>query len=84
MQNQQKTKYQIAQTEQISQILFKYLLKIRWLLQNTTQIAETERNYQITEDKIPKQLMRLEFSKKKLQKRKQIITKFFFENCVWD
>jgi len=84
MQNQQKTKYQIAQTEQISQILFKYLLKIRWLLQNTTQITETERNYQITEDKIPKQLMRLEFSKKKLQKRKQIITKFFFENCVWD
>jgi len=66
MQNQQKTKYQIAQTEQISQILFKYLLKIWWLLQNTTQIAETERNYQITEDKIPKQLMRLEFSKKKI------------------
>jgi siderophore synthetase component len=58
MQKQRKTKYQIAQTEQISQILNKYLLEIIRLLQNTTQIAETEHKYQIAEDEIPKQLQR--------------------------
>jgi hypothetical protein len=45
MQKQRKTKYQIAETEQISQIPNKYFLEIIRLLQNTTQIAE---------DKIPK------------------------------
>jgi hypothetical protein len=49
MQKQRKTKYQIAEIEQISQILNKYLLEIIRLLQNTTQI---------TEDEIPKQLQR--------------------------
>jgi hypothetical protein len=49
MQKQRKTKYQIAETEQISQILNKYLLEIIRLLQNTTQIAE---------DEIPKQLQK--------------------------
>jgi len=49
MQKQRKTKYQIAEIEQISQILNKYLLEIIRLLQNTTQIAE---------DEIPKQLQR--------------------------
>jgi hypothetical protein len=42
MQKQRKTKYQIAEIEQISQILNKYLLEIIRLLQNTTQIAEDE------------------------------------------
>jgi hypothetical protein len=49
MQKQRKTKFQIAEIEQISQILNKYLLEIIRLLQNTTQI---------TEDEIPKQLQR--------------------------
>jgi hypothetical protein len=49
MQKQLKTKYQIAETEQISQILNKYLLEIILSLQNTTQIAE---------DEIPKQLQK--------------------------
>jgi hypothetical protein len=49
MQKQRKTKYQIAEIEQISQILNKYLLEIIQLLQNTTQIAK---------DEIPKQLQR--------------------------
>jgi hypothetical protein len=49
MQKQRKTKFQIAEIEQISQILNKYLLEIIRLLQNTTQIIE---------DEIPKQLQR--------------------------
>jgi hypothetical protein len=39
MQKQQKTKYQIAETEQRFQKLNKYLLKIIRLLQNTKQIC---------------------------------------------
>jgi hypothetical protein len=34
MQKQQKTKYQIAETKQISQKLNKYLLEVIWLLKN--------------------------------------------------
>jgi hypothetical protein len=42
MQKQRKTKYQIVETEQISQILNKYPLEIIQLLQNTTQIVEDQ------------------------------------------
>jgi len=61
MQKQRKTKFQIAEIEQISQILNKYLLEIIRLLQNTTQI---------TEDEIPKQLQRYNRNTK-LQKLKE-------------
>jgi len=42
MQKQRKTKYQIVETEQISQILNKYPLEIIQLLQNITQIVEDQ------------------------------------------
>jgi hypothetical protein len=61
MQKQRKTKYQIVETEQISQILNKYPLEIIRLLQNTTQIAE---------DEILKQLQR-QNRNTKLQKLKE-------------
>jgi hypothetical protein len=40
MQKQRRTKYQIAETEQILQKLNKYLLEIIQLLQNTKQICK--------------------------------------------